>query len=215
MGIREDFLRPRTDSENSARRAAILSAAEAVLMESSSQRFSIASVADRVGITQSTVFLHFQNREGLLAALYTQAGRVLFDDFERRLKPGMSDQEFCEAFIDSWQAFPLFQVMRPMVMRSIAESLSEDAVHQAVQEVFNFRHAAGPLVVDALDLEPEQGILLLKCFTNLASGAAQVDVQDMLNLDNLSEDVARFVRSTDLRDAFLRGAVLLLKGMRG
>lgn len=214
MGIREDFLRPRTDSENAARRAAILGAAEALVLESSGHRLSIAAVAERVGVSQSTIFLHFGNREGLLATLYTRAGRTLFEDFARRLKPDMSDQEFCEAFIDSWQAFPLFQVMRPMVMRSIAESLSEDAVHEAVQEVFSFRHAAGPLVVETLGLEPEQGILLLKCFTNLASGAAQVDVKELLNLDNLSEDVARFVRATDFRASFLSGATLLLKGIR-
>lgn len=214
MGIREDFLRPRTDSENAARRAAILGTAEALVLESSGHRLSIAAVAERVGVSQSTIFLHFGNREGLLATLYTHAGRVLFEDFMHRLKPGMSDLEFCEAFSDSWQTFPLFQVMRPMVMRTIAESLSERTVQAALREVFGFRHNAAPAVEEALGLEPGQGILLLRNLANLACGAAQVDVQTLFNLENLSEDIANFVRANDFRASFLRGAILLIKGIR-
>ncbi len=214
MGIREDFLRPRTDSENAARRAAILGAAEALVLESSGHRLSIAAVAERVGVSQSTIFLHFGNREGLLATLYTHAGRVLFEDFMRRLKPEMSDLEFCEAFSDSWQAFPLFQIMRPMVMRTVAESLSEGTVQAALREVFGFRHSAAPAAEQALGLEPGQGMLLLRNLANLACGAAQVDVQTLLNLENLSEDIANFVRANDFRASFLRGAILLIRGIR-
>ena len=74
MNIREDFLRPRTDQENAARRTAILDAAEALLLESHNQRFSISSVAKRVGVSQSTIFLHFRELSLNLRVLCVPCG---------------------------------------------------------------------------------------------------------------------------------------------
>jgi len=41
-----------------------------------------------------------------------------------------------------------------------------------------------------------------------------VDVQALLNMENLSEDIANFVRANDFRASFLRGAILLIRGIR-
>ena len=154
MAIREDFLRPRTDRENAARRAAILDAAEALIRENHHQRFSVNEVAKRVGVSQSTIFLHFRNREELVTTLYIRVGRAFFDAFLGRLHEGMSDTAFCEAFIDAAQEHPCFRLMRPMVMRVVEECLSHEFIHVAVADIVAFRSVASARVEEVLGLTP-------------------------------------------------------------
>lgn len=167
MNIREDFMRPRSDRENAARRVAILDVAEALVLETHNQRFSINNVASRLGVSQSTIFLHFRNREELLTTLYTRVGKNFFETFLSRVHEGMSDKAFCEAFIDTAVEFPGFRLMRPMIMRVVEESLNQDYIHDAVKEIYLYRTAAADKVEELLKLEPGQGRRLVKSFVNL------------------------------------------------
>jgi len=214
MKIREDFVRPRSDRENAARRAAILDAAEALVLESHNQRFSVGGVAERIGVSQSTIFLHFRNREELLTTLYTRVGKSFFETFLDCLHEGMSDEAFCEAFIETAVEQPGFRLMRPMIMRVVAESLSQAFIHDAVREIFLYRTAAADKVEEILKLEPGQGRRLMKSFVNLMCGAGQADISKLLADDGMEEEVAEGVQTFDLRESFLSGAELLLKGIR-
>lgn len=214
MNIREDFVRPRSERENAARRAAILDAAEALMLESHNQRFSIGNVAKRVGVSQSTIFLHFRNREELLTTLYTRVGKDFFEAFLDRLHEDISDEAFAEVFIDTAVEFPGFRLMRPMIMRVVEESLNQDYIHDAVKEIYLYRTAAADQVEEILKLGPGQGRRLMKSFVNLMCGAVQADIRQLLSIEHLEEDVANGVRSFDLRNSFLNGAELLMKGIR-
>jgi AcrR family transcriptional regulator len=214
MNIREDFMRPRSERENAARRAAILDAAEALVLETHNQRFSINNVASRLGVSQSTIFLHFRNREELLTTLYTRVGKNFFETFLSRVHEGVSDKAFCEAFIDTAVEFPGFRLMRPMIMRVVEESLNQEYIHDAVKEIYLYRMAAADKVENMLKLEPGQGRRLMKSFVNLLCGAVQADIGKLLAMEKLDENVTDGVRSFDLRDAFLSGAELLMTGIR-
>ena len=215
MNIREDFLRPRTERENAARRAAILEASEALLLESHNQRFSIANVAKRVGVSQSTIFLHFRNREELLTTLYTRVGQNFFQTFLGRIYEGMSDRAFCEAFIDTALEYPGFRIMRPMIMRVVEESLNQEYIHNAVKEIFLYRTSAADQVEELLQLGPGQGRRLMKAFVNLMCGAVQADIQKLLAMENDGdEETVSAIQSFDFRSSFLSGAELLITGIR-
>jgi AcrR family transcriptional regulator len=207
-------MRPRSERENAARRAAILDAAEALVLETHNQRFSINNVASRLGVSQSTIFLHFRNREELLTTLYTRVGKNFFETFLSRVHEGMSDKAFCEAFIDTAVEFPGFRLMRPMIMRVVEESLNQEYIHDAVKEIYLYRMAAADKVENMLKLEPGQGRRLMKSFVNLLCGAVQADIGKLLAMEKLDENVTDGVRSFDLRDAFLSGAELLMTGIR-
>jgi len=215
MNIREDFLRPRTDQENAARRTAILEASEALLVESNNQRFSIASVAKRVGVSQSTIFLHFRNREELLTLLYVRVGKRFFETLFSRVHEGMSDEAFCEAFIDTALEFPAFRIMRPMIMRFVEESLNQDYVLEGIKEIYRFRVSAADKVEDLLELKPGQGRRLMKALVNLMCGAVQADIRKLLATDDAeSKEVTGTIESFDYRASFLNGAELIMTGVR-
>ena len=214
MGIREDFQRPRTERENAARRAEILDAAETLILQSRNQKFSISELAKRIGVSQSTIFLHFRNREELVTTLYIRIGRAFFASFLGRLYKGIPDQAFCEAFIDTAQEQPGFRIMRPMVMRVVEECLNYTYIHEAVVEIYAYRTKAASEVDEILGLRPGQGGQLMKGFVNLMCGALQVDIHTLMATDDLPEDVAKAIHASEFRSAFLSGADLLIKGVR-
>jgi AcrR family transcriptional regulator len=214
MSIREDFLRPRTDRELAARREAILEAAEALMLESPHQRFSIPNVAKRIGVSQSTIFMHFRNREELLSTLYTRVGRHFFDTFLSRVHEGISDKAFCETFVDTILEFPGFRLMRPMVLPVVEECLNQAFILQGVREVALYRAAAADRVDEILKLKPGGGQRLMKLLVNLMCGAVQVDISKYVETEGADEIVAAAIRSWDFRDSFLDGAELAVRGIR-
>nr|WP_321361271.1 helix-turn-helix domain-containing protein [uncultured Hyphomonas sp.] len=214
MSMREDFVRPRSERENAARRAAIIDAAEALVMESSNQRFSIGDIAKRVGVSQSTIFLHFRNREELLTTLYVGASKKFFETFVSKLHEGMSDRAFCEAFADTMVERPAFRLMRPGIMRVVKASLNKDYILEAVKESDLFREAVADQVDEIMKLKPGEGRILMKAFVNLMCGAVQTDISGFLATEHMDEAVAERIQLFDFRYAFLCGSELLMKGVR-
>jgi AcrR family transcriptional regulator len=72
--------------EKSARRAAIVRAAEALLHRDPAARFSVAALARRAGLAKGTVYLYFRTREEVLLALHERQLHELFDVLERALE---------------------------------------------------------------------------------------------------------------------------------
>ena len=214
MAIREDFVRARSDREMAARQEEILETAEVLLLESSDHRFTIADLASRLGISKSTVFLHFRNREELLARLYMRVGEGFFADFRKKLRKGMSDQAFCEAFVDTALASPALMILRSMMLNTVSHSLSQDYVAPAFEAIFRTRMQAVVDTEEALGLEPGKGRILIKAFMNLMCGAAQVNVMQYINTEDFPDNVAEGIRAADIRSSFLSGAELVMKGAR-
>ncbi|MEZ6013298.1 MAG: helix-turn-helix domain-containing protein [Hyphomonas sp.] len=214
MVIREDFLRARSEPERIARRAEILDAAEKVLSDSPDDRFSISDVANRIGVSKSTIFLYFRNKEELLAAMYTRVGEAFFQRLRSRLRRGMTDMEFCEAFIDSSAECPSLVTMRAMISNTISGSLSQSFVSPTFEAIYRTRTTAVAEAEEVLGLEPGQGRVLIKAFMNLMCGAAQVSVLRYIRTEGLKPAMVEAMRASDARTSFLSGAELLMKGIR-
>lgn len=213
MNIREDFVRARSGREKAARRVEILDAAEALLRDSGNDRFAISTVAERVGVSKSTIFLYFSNKEELLLSLYTRATEAFFDRFKSRLHPGITPREYCEAFIDSALENPNMLVLRTMLASTIERAVSPASLIAAKQDVLHFGAAAAYETEFVLGLESGKGGILLKALINLTAGAAQADIMPFVDLDSVPEDVARLIRLGETRSSFLSGAELVLEGI--
>ena len=214
MTLREDFQRARSDREKAARRLEILDAAEALLKERRDNKFAISTIAEKVGVSKSTIFLYFSNREELLATLYARAGDAFFTQFRGKLHAGMSDEAFCEAFIDSGIDNPAVIILRAMMASAMAQSLSQEFIAPAYEEVIHSRAAAATDAEEVLGLEAGRGTALIKAFINLMCGAAQADVLAHIDQEDLPEIVVERVRVIGLRDSFMSGALLVVSGAR-
>src|SRR5512147_2308138 len=75
--------------DKSARRAAIVAAAEALLHRDPAATFSVDALARRAGLAKGTVYLYFHTREEVLLALHEQQLHSLLDVLARALeRPG-------------------------------------------------------------------------------------------------------------------------------
>ena len=77
--------------DKSARRAAIVRAAEALLHRDPAATFSVDALARRAGLAKGTVYLYFRTREEVLLALHELQIHALFDVLEAALARPRSD----------------------------------------------------------------------------------------------------------------------------
>ncbi|MEZ6001453.1 TetR/AcrR family transcriptional regulator [Hyphomonas sp.] len=215
MAIREDFQRARTDLEKEARRNEILDAAEDLLLKSGNERFAVSALAARVGISKSTVFLYFGNKEEMLLAVYERAFIRAFTQLGDRLTEGMSGRAFCEAFIDSLIEHPALLILRAQLARTIERSVALDSMVSSKQRIL----ACGQAVSDKMDrmmnLETGNGMRMLMALINLTAGAVQVDSLPYVDPDALPEDIADLLQTVSIRNIFMSGAELIFCGATG
>jgi len=71
--------------DKSARRAAIVRAAAALLQRDPSATFAVQEIARRAGLAKGTVYLYFGTREEVLLAVHAQQAQELFDVVQHAL----------------------------------------------------------------------------------------------------------------------------------
>lgn len=215
MPIREDFQRARSNLEKAARHVEILDAAEVLLLEFGNERFAISALADKVGVSKSTIFLYFASKEELLLALYSRAYQAFFETLRRKLDPGMSGRAFCEAFIDSALANPTGLVLRAHLARTIERSVSLNSLITSKQEILVAGLKVAAELESVLGLESSHSVRLLLSLINLMAGAAQADVQPFIDMEGLPDDVVWLIQVADTRTAFMSGAEFVFIGATG
>lgn len=83
---RGEFQRARRPEQVEARRAAILSTAEAMLAERLIADISLRELSDRVGLAKSNVLRYFDSREAIFLEVLDRRWRAWLDDLEPRLR---------------------------------------------------------------------------------------------------------------------------------
>jgi AcrR family transcriptional regulator len=114
-----------------ALRDEILAAAAALLAETGSEdAVSIRGVADRVGVTPPSIYLHFTDKKALLEAVCVEA----FTDFNNRLAAATAGiEDPIEALYAVGDAYIDFALSRPEHYRFMFMSRPEVALHEPTQ----------------------------------------------------------------------------------
>ena len=215
MPIREDFQRARSVREKEARRNEILDAAEDLLLKSGNERFAISALASQAGVSKSTVFLYFSNKEELLLALYERAFLRTFEQLDERLTPGMSGRAFCEAFIDSALDNPSMLMLRAQLARTIERNVAVESMVSVKQRILEHGTAVAGKMDKVLDLESGNGMRMLMALINLTAGAAQADSLPYVDENAMPEEIADLLQTVSTRNAFLSGAEFIFRGATG
>lgn len=104
-------LKRRTSYHHGDLRAALLSAARALLDEGGVPAVSLREVARRAGVTPAACYRHFADKEALLTALAVQG----FDEFAQALRSACEGAT--EPFAEMGIAYVAFAVQRPGMFR--------------------------------------------------------------------------------------------------
>jgi AcrR family transcriptional regulator len=215
MAIREDFQRARSDLEKEARRCEILDAAEDLLLKSGNERFAISALAARVGVSKSTVFLYFGNKEEMLLAVYERAFIRAFTQLSESLTDGMSGRAFSQAFIDSLIAYPSMLILRAQLARTIERNVALESMVSSKQRILACGQAVSVKMDRVMHLETGCGMRMLMALINLTAGAVQVDSLPYVDPDALPEDIAELLQTVSIRNIFMSGAELIFCGATG
>jgi TetR/AcrR family transcriptional regulator len=107
MGVTE-----RKEREKEQRQKSILDAATAVFMEKGIVPATMNEVAERAELAKGTLYLYYQNKEDLTAALTARGMEILENKFRRVMKSNKSGMEkviSCgEAYFDFFKTYPLY-----------------------------------------------------------------------------------------------------------
>jgi AcrR family transcriptional regulator len=211
---RPRFQRARRATEKAQRRDAIVSAAGALLESSGFEGFSMSTLGRKAGVAKGTLYLYFETREEVLLALYVEKLEAWVDGLAPRLREGLSDEAFAEAFERVSLADPSFLTLRGRLESVIEHNVSVDRLVEAKRAMRDLIGAIAPRIEQVLGLGEGSGLPLLVALAALELGAAQSRMgPSVVNLE-LPEDVAEFMRVHSEYDAFRKAAPMLIAGFR-
>ncbi len=215
MAIREDFQRARSDHEKAARRVEILDAAEDLLLKLGNERFAVSALAARVGVSKSTVFLYFGNKEEMLLAVYERAFMRAFRQLGERLTPGMSGKAFAVAFIDSMIDHPSLLIVRAQLARTIERNVSLESLVSTKKRLLECGTGVSEKLDEVMDLESGCGKRMVMALVNLAAGAVQVDSLPYVDAKAVPQEIADLLHTASIRNIFMDGAEFIFCGATG
>jgi len=214
MTIRSDYQRARSASEKADRRDRILDAADRLVREQGMQKMTMNALAKAAGVAKGTLYLYFETKEEVLLALFLEANTRFSQALRNQLEPGMSDQAFCALYWSILKSDPQLFLYNAQLGSLIERKVSTQALISAKRTLRSlFGEPLEKLEAD-LNLSPGQGGILVIALSNLAAGADQSDVSPYVTLSELPNDVAEMIEAFKAETLFMRGAELVLKGLR-
>lgn len=116
----------------------ILAAALHIISERGTQDFRTRLVAEKAGVTLSTVHYHFQTKENLIQKTYDFFGARMAESFQSMLRPGLSPREalfrMMSAMTDFFSEFPGF--VRSIAFDLVREGVVKDSNRSALSVGF-------------------------------------------------------------------------------
>jgi len=203
-----------TDSQKSERRSEILAAAEAHLRAVGLEGFSMEFLAQQLGLARGTLYRYFATREEVLLALYAVQRAAWADELIDAVRPGMSDEEFVQCFLDRTRADPLLLKLRARLESVIEHNVPEARLIESkllMQELV--ARVSGHVAV-CLRLDEENARDLLMAFISLLLGASQMDTAPALDIRKLPAAIQKTLKSMSGERIFRNNAVLILEGVR-
>ena len=205
----------REDKE--ARRNDILGAALTLFLKDM-RLPAVASIAAEAGLAKGTVYLYFDTKEQIFAALLLREWSTLLANVGECFINGAGGRSatvarFIERFVNFLGSHPYFLRLDSLGYGSLEANLSPDEYWRFKQAFASALEQAGGLVDTGLTLSSGRGLRLLVRSYALAKGLWQtLDIPDRLRIDKRFDDhpLARVDFDQELRTAlaeYWRGAL--------
>ena len=196
------------------KRAAIMTAAEALLTAVGCDAFSMMGVAERAGVAKGTLYLYFESREELLLALYLELRGRADARLAAGLRVGMSDAELIDHYLETMLADPNLLELRVRLTSVIDQNVSPERYIDAKRRMREGFETSAPLIEEACDLHEGAGLHVMIGFRALLIGASQLYTDPALDPADLPDDVKVFATTYSPSKVFRAYAPSLLAGIR-
>lgn len=224
---KDTFLRARSDEQKDERRTEILEAAQALLLESETEReLSLNDLARRVGMAKSNLYRYFESREAILLELLRREWTCWFIDFEATLlclKPGpLRSNVARQAFLDklaaalaaSFVARPFLGRLQAVLPTVLEHNIEVKTVYAFKRDAVEFFRRVAVLLYETAPLLSPQKYeeLLHLALTTLVGawsfGHPSPEVRAVLHRPELAAMRAEFERDFTRHVSLLARALL-------
>ena len=214
-----DTGRPRTrravsEADKSARREAILSAADHHFREVGFEKFSMEVLSRELEVARGTLYRYFSTREELLLNLYQRQQQQFVDRLIEATDSGISDQAFLRRWYELSLADPTLIALRLRLTNVIEHNVNQDLLVETKQAMsVDFERLCGHLS-RVLELPRAQTEQLVVALLALLLGAAQADAAPRIDTSALPTEAVRIMTCFASETVFLGNAELILSGLR-
>lgn len=165
--------------DKAVRRAAILSAAEALILRDPENFASVADVAEAAGLAKGTVYLYFRSKEELVLAVHAQHSERMFEELDQLLKAHAGRPLQAQQVVDAFCAFatgnPLFLHLGAACHSSFQRHIDPEVMYQFRAAIAARLAYFGPLIEARFaSLKAGAGIAVLQATYAFALGMWQL-----------------------------------------
>ncbi|MDC6458808.1 TetR family transcriptional regulator [Luminiphilus sp.] len=206
--------RARTPAQKSDRKDAILLTAKAQFIETGYEGFSMAVLAQRVGLAKGTLYLYFGTKEEVLLSLYNCEFDRFCATLVSQVTPGFKDRDFVDAIYKASITDPVFLALHARLSTVIEHNISIDALiasKRVMLERFDTLIAA---IAEHLDLSHPQTMEAFSAFSALLTGCFDGHAPGLLEREAIPDDVAHFIGLFNMERRFKQNAYHILQGIR-
>lgn len=180
--------------DKDARRDAILGSARALFLEDTRRLPAVAAIAANAGLAKGTVYLYFETKEQIFAALLSREWDALFVKIEEIFTdavagPASAVDRFIDGFVTFLASHPYFLRLDSLGYGHLEANLPPDEYWRFKQLFSSALNRAGRAVDRALCRPSGDGLALLLRSYALTTGLYQaLDVPDRLRDDERFKD---------------------------
>ncbi len=204
-----------SEADKSARRNAILTAADQHFREVGFEKFSMEVLSRELEVARGTLYRYFSTREELLLNLYQRQQQHFVDKLMDATATGIGDADFLQSFYTLSLADPTLIALRLRLTNVIEHNVDQDVLVETKLAMSEDFGRLSQHLSDVLNLERPQTEQLIIALLALMLGAAQADAAPKIDTSALPAEAQRLMSCFASETVFLANAELILSGLRG
>jgi AcrR family transcriptional regulator len=200
--------------DKSARRAAILEAADAHFRAAGFEKFSMEALSRELEVARGTLYRYFSTREELLLTLYQRQQQQFINRLIDAAAENIGDDAFLRAFYELSLADPTLIALRLRLTSVIEHNVDPAFLLETKRAMSEDFERLSKHLSSALNLQQTRTEQLIIALLALLLGAAQADAAPEMDLSALPPEAVRIMRCFASETVFLGNGALILGGLR-
>ncbi len=200
--------------DKSARRAAILTAADAHFRAVGFEKFSMEVLSRELEVARGTLYRYFSTREELLLSLYLHQQEQFVENLIEAAGDGIGDRDFLQAWYDLSLTDPTLIALRLRLTSVIEHNVDQHVLLETKLAMTESFERLSANLARALTLPQQQTEHLIIALLALLLGAVQADASPAMDFSSFPAEAQRIMSCFASREVFLSNGELILRGLR-
>ena len=201
-------------ADKSARREAILEAADAHFRAAGFEKFSMEVLSRELEVARGTLYRYFSTREELLLTLYQHQQQQFVDRLIDATAEDIDDQGFLRTWYELSLADPILIALRLRLTNVIEHNVDAAFLLETKRAMSADFERLSRHLGNVLNLQKAETEQLIVALLALLLGAAQADAAPEIDLSELPPEALRIMSCFASETVFLSNAALILSGPR-